>query len=90
MRLIDADALPEYIHYILSAKEVVKAVENAPTIDAEPVKRGRWIGKDEDAWVCSFCGMKNCFAYVGHTLQDKYCPNCGAKMEEDNEANRRR
>jgi len=38
-RLIDADALPKYTGYVLSASEVAKAVENAPTVDAEPVIR---------------------------------------------------
>lgn len=39
MRLIDADALPKYTGYALSADEVATAVENAPTIDAVPVVR---------------------------------------------------
>ena len=37
MRLIDADKLPKYTGYALSADEVAMAVENAPTIDAVPV-----------------------------------------------------
>lgn len=39
MRLIDANALPHYTGYALSADEVASAVENAPTIDAVPVVR---------------------------------------------------
>lgn len=39
MRLIDADELPKYTGYALSASEVAKAVENAPTVDAVPVVR---------------------------------------------------
>lgn len=39
MRLIDADALPKYTGYALSADKVAMAVENAPTIDAVPVVR---------------------------------------------------
>ena len=39
MRLIDADALPKYTGYALSAVEVAKAVENAPTITASPWHR---------------------------------------------------
>lgn len=39
MRLIDADKLPKYTGYALSASEVVIAVENAPTVDAVPVVR---------------------------------------------------
>lgn len=39
MRLIDADKLPKHNGYALSASEVAKAVENAPTVDAVPVVR---------------------------------------------------
>lgn len=39
MRLIDADKLPKYDGYALSATEVAQAVENAPTVDAVPVVR---------------------------------------------------
>lgn len=38
MRLIDADALPKYTGYALSAIDVAKAVENAPTVDAVPIE----------------------------------------------------
>lgn len=41
MRLIDADKLPKYTGYALSASEVAKAVENAPTVDAVAVVRCR-------------------------------------------------
>lgn len=46
MRLIDADALPKYTGYALSADEVANAVENAPTVDAiEVVRCGDCIHK---------------------------------------------
>lgn len=38
-RLIDADKLPKYTGYALSASDVAIAVENAPTVDAVPVCR---------------------------------------------------
>lgn len=70
MRLIDADALPKYTGYALSADEVAKAVENAPTIEAEPVRRGKWkyVGVNtydllhggrayEPTYLCSLCEM---------------------------------
>lgn len=41
-RLIDADRLPHYTGYALSANEVAKAVETAPTIiGAEEDSRGK-------------------------------------------------
>lgn len=88
MRLIDADALPKYTGYALSADEVAMAVENAPTID--PVRHGRWIIENDDdiGWekvTCSECGEDiTSIAPVvhGHCTFD-YCPYCGAKMEEE-------
>ena len=47
-RLIDADALPKYTGYALSADEVARAVENAPTVDAVEVVRC----KDCKFWEC--------------------------------------
>ena len=77
MRLIDADALPKYTGYALSADEVAMAVENAPTID--PVRHGRWVVIDAEEprrYGCSECKM------LSWNL-DNYCPNCGAKMGEE-------
>lgn len=50
MRLIDADALPKYTGYALSANEVAEAVENAPTIDAVPVVRCRECSVPHNRW----------------------------------------
>lgn len=87
-RLIDADALPKYTGYALSANEVAMAVENAPTVDAEPVRHGHWMENNgRYGWYCSQCKKENNYAYDYNEnnvieLQDHYCPNCGAKMDE--------
>ena len=52
-----------------------------PTIEAEPVRRGKWTSrtnesKHTDWYSCSGCGGQ--FDYKW-----KFCPNCGAKMEVD-------
>jgi len=54
MRLIDADKLPKYTGYALSASEVAKAVENAPTVDAVPVVRCRECKHADEYCHCSF------------------------------------
>ena len=58
----------------LEAFEVVRA---APTVDAEPVRHGRW---DEpypfDIWDCYKC---SCCGYTDDR-EYNFCPNCGAKM----------
>ena len=65
MRLIDADALANYANNQIvgiTANEIMRF----PTIDAEPVKHGRWIRgeakgypvKRSSIWYCSECGEK--------------------------------
>lgn len=66
-------------------ERAVEMVKNADAIDAEPVRHGRWTGFDPyiGSTECSECGYKIVFAGAKY----KYCPNCGAKMdlEEENE-----
>lgn len=96
-RLIDADALIEAIcrdecersykdcDYSCSS---VAPVINAPTVDAQPVRRGKWIYVGElrngdnfcAQWDCSVCGAGQTFINLPPFYQ--YCPICGAKMEE--------
>ncbi|MBR0302677.1 MAG: hypothetical protein IJQ80_02395 [Clostridia bacterium] len=57
-----------------------RALEEAPTIEAEPVRRGRWlfenIGKPNEHCVCSECGTQ-----ADSDEAWNYCPQCGALME---------
>lgn len=81
MRLIDADVLPKYTGYALSADEVAKAVENAPTIEAEPVRRGKWI-EEPGGFMCSVCHDAWSEENEEMIKNWNYCPWCGAQMEE--------
>lgn len=49
-------------------------VDNAPTIDAEPVKHGEWI--EGDMLECNQCHHR---MIVGGGAYN-FCPNCGARM----------
>ena len=93
MRLIDADALlkdigeepmnwtdtqaevQEYVDW----KRTVATINSAPTIEAEPVKHGKWITiLIGERPYCSTCyKTHDCFEWT-----PRYCPNCGAKMDE--------
>ena len=96
MRMIDANALcaileakadmalvPEYKHAFLNVQATVNAM---PTIDAEPVRHGRWIRRKschtQTGFVdkCSVC--QNMLVHLG--CKANYCPNCGAKMDGEN------
>lgn len=59
-----------------------------PTIDAEPVRRGRWLLEDnpDTGWyriACSKCGedVASIAPCLGRVVTWDYCPYCGAKME---------
>ena len=57
-------------------------------------KKGKWVqNEDRAGWHCSCCGIDNYYAYSWNCetgkndFQDKYCPNCGAKMCEEETTN---
>ena len=84
MRLIDANALIEvmYRHKTvsrdISVPTAVHMIDEAPTVEAVPVVHGHWR-KDDRIYLgtCSECGDT-----WGSVDQMRYCPSCGAKMDE--------
>lgn len=52
-------------------------IDNAPTIEAEPVRHGRWEWT-QSGWCCSVCYKKSLVEAVAFA---KYCHRCGAKMD---------
>ena len=84
MRTIDADALWKVFEnagwWDNADRDVAQdLLDKAPTVDAEPVRHGRWIygiTLNHEWKKCSEClvsqGIFGCFTY---------CPNCGAKMD---------
>ncbi len=95
-RLIDAYALlnslepptnwnetPEEIQEVSDYENFVKAIIAAPTVEAEPVRHGRWIQVDGTKCKCSECEVITLIAQYPNGNKN-YCPNCGAKMNEDN------
>lgn len=95
MRLIDADELIviEYGGIKFVPKDFI---DEAPTVDAVPVRHGKWIVEDNPGtgWymvTCSECGenVTSTAPCIGFPPDAKvtwdYCPYCGAKMEASNE-----
>lgn len=94
-RLIDAEALginkakreifndPKYADGWNSAIEVIN---NAPTVDAVPLRHGRWLTTDAypHHLYCSLCYktyLKNAQWLDTLGVPTNFCPNCGARME---------
>ena len=102
MRLIDADALIENrdIHIVIGAGDNIcidiADIAKAPTIDAEPVRHGRWIDEirtysvmdrfgyvreeQKKTHICSLCRV----GIVGLDNM-RSCPKCCARMDGESE-----
>ena len=95
-RLIDADALVEKAYWHgehpsvddLFAEGVdavdVSDIEEAPTIEAEPLRHGRWVHTN---YAIHWTAKDECSECTYHALDRNdlshynYCPHCGAKMD---------
>ena len=95
MRLIDADKLkfPNIAIFDMKLHGVTVPMARLidlqmlmPTVDAAPVKHGRWIEKEgfdgDSYYTCSSCGC-DWTTIDGTPVQNnmRYCPECGAKMD---------
>ena len=90
-RYIDADALKMDLYSIAKADcgysadalaglmIAERVIDNAQIADVAPVVHGRWIASHDEFCACSICKYP---VYVGWN-QTNYCPNCGAKMDEE-------
>ena len=57
-------------------KYAVRDIEEAPAVEAVPVRRGRWVSLEPEIglFACSECDHRILRA------ECNYCPNCGADM----------
>ena len=70
------------------AIEIMAEVHYMPAADVAEVKHGRWILEREPDGTpyclhCSVCD--NDFHHVGIMTAIDYCPNCGARMDKEDE-----
>ena len=92
MRLIDADEAIinfgfEWDDISPTRDEFVEFIKKQQTIEAEPVRNGRWeVSTDEwfetDVYTCSKC--RESYVLVEGTPKENlwhYCPNCGCRMD---------
>lgn len=90
MRLIDADVLiKEYCKWFHDNPEeadstdddiydFIKKVEEQPMIDAQPIIHAHWERTDDGYGCC----CSNCGGVIYDGNISKYCPNCGARVDE--------
>lgn len=101
MRVIDADALyQEMVRTIVAMMrtkrwmrsdkdnedEILLVIQNAPTLDYAPVKRGEWERMDvycnhSREFKCTACKNSVFYDHFTRFCEYDFCPNCGAKMD---------
>lgn len=101
VRLIDANALlkkciegdgdNEFTEgYNFAVQEISAYIELAPTIEAEPVRHGRWIEvtkhRDENGAILNDYECSECFAMLKDSdseqiKDERFCYNCGVRMD---------
>ena len=97
MRLIDAEKLAEVLNRYLAQlrnsgisvglrmgiNTCLTFINNAKTIEAEPVRHGRWefLGPNRliGDCMCGTCSV--CKVRCKYIVNKNICPNCGAKMD---------
>lgn len=100
-RYIDADKLGDEVDDTLNWEtnneynmysDIMDMIDYAPTEDVQPVVHAHWIPQYvskrglSDFFTCSECD-KSCFTY--HKVKmcsNNFCPNCGARMDGDDNA----
>lgn len=65
--------------------DVMREITEFPAADVAPVRHGKWIKQENYPGTYSKCS--ECDQRVGgYTPNYKYCPNCGARMDQEEEA----
>lgn len=76
-------------HFINGVESVMESVEGLPAADVAEVRHGQWITEacesvskrnrliEYRVYTCSMCGRSN------GRIKKRYCPNCGARMDEE-------
>ena len=76
------------------AIEIMAEIHYMPAADVVEVRHGRWFFTEYEFFTCSVCGesyyngaestaQAESYLNSGHTY--KYCPNCGARMDKEDE-----
>jgi len=79
-----SDGTTRVLHPVpTTTREMIDLIADQPTIEAEPVKHGRWVETEDGEWECTNCkdAVVICVCGKDVTRHKAVCPNCGAKMD---------
>ena len=76
------DKWTDYCTTCCDVEQLIEMIDNADDEDVVERKKGNWesIYGYGVSFGCSVCGYLTCCA-------SRFCPNCGAEMEKDDETN---
>ena len=94
MRLINADEIQYAKDWVVTdkipkvggynAKAIYRVtkeeIDAMPTVDAAPVKHGRWI-ETKHGFCCNQCHTRRPLDWDGQMWLSSFCPNCGARTD---------
>ena len=60
-------------------------IAHLPAADVAEVRHGRWFFKYPNGWACSRCGEWGLMIDNRGIYKSSYCPNCGARMDKEDE-----
>ena len=66
-------------------EQVKQCVDGKPAADVAPVRHGKWEPGNPICPVCGENKFKDLDADVWADWQPKFCPNCGALMDKEDE-----
>lgn len=83
--IVETRTKGEWEVYIATVEDFFNTVYSMPTIDAEPVKHGKWIEHESGIahGHCSICGWEAIYYETDIIDEANYCPNCGARMDKE-------
>lgn len=78
-KYIDRAALFNSLSGAKTVEEIFAAIQAAPAADVQEIRRGRWEN-DGHTLACSNCHTINIRGVAWN-----YCPNCGSRMDKEEE-----
>lgn len=90
-RYVNVYKLMEFANNMKDKTIDANDIARFPWADVRENVHAHWIKhEDRECWYCSHCNTDDCYAYYwsdagGLELQDCFCPNCGAQMDERKE-----
>ena len=73
------DALDKTQDPNLLIDAMIRETQDAPAVDAEPVRHGEWRRYPE----CGVTRCSVCYWSIEECFSSNYCQNCGAKMDAE-------